>query len=260
MTSRALLRWQGDYVLPLPMAEGPRMPGALSGSAVGPLVAALLEDVSLPAPMTFARLSIEFLRPVPLAPLEPVLSVEREGRKQQVLRLELRADGKEVIHATAVRLRLEGNDADTPAGRPFEPPPGARFDPRVPGNRDFMSLLDSRVLRHNDFSPGVSEAWLRYRGEVLQGVAVTPFVRAAMFADFGNGLAPIVDPAHFMYMNADITLHLARAPRGEWMHLQARTVDGGAGVAMVGVELADADGHVGWAYQALLLERRSGQI
>ncbi len=258
MTSRALFRREGDHVLPLPMAEGPWMPGALSGSAVGPLVAALLEGVPMTAPMTFARLSIEFLRPVPMALLEPVLSVVREGRKQQVLRLELRAEGKEVIHATAVRLRLDGVPVASPPAPAFQPPSGLRFDPRVGGDNGFMELLDSRVLRTNDFGPGTSEAWLRYRGEVLEGEAVTPFVRAAMFADFGNGLAPIVDPAHFMYMNADITLHLARPPRGEWMHLQARTVDGGAGVAMVGVELADADGHVGWAHQSLLLERRPG--
>lgn len=258
MTSRALFRRDGNHVVPLPMASGPWMAGALSGSAVGPLVAALLESVSMPAPMAFARLSIEFLRPVPMAPLEPVVSVVREGRKQQVLRLELRADGKEVIHATAVRLRLDGSVATASSARVFQPPPGLRFDPRVGGDNGFMELLDSAVLRHNDFGPGISEAWLRYRGEVLEGEAVTPFVRAAMFADFGNGLAPIVDPAHFMYMNADITLHLARMPRGDWMHLQARTVDGGAGVAMVGVELADAEGHVGWAHQSLLLERRPG--
>ena len=239
------------------MAAGPWMPGALSGSAVGPLVAALFEPVPSSSPMTFSRLSLEFLRPVPMGLLEPSVAIVREGRKQQVLRLELRAGGKEVIHATAVRLRLEAAELERDIP-PFEPPTGHRFDAGVGDESGFMNHIDSHVLRSNDFGSGITEAWFRYRGEVIEGEAVTPFVRAAIFADFGNGLAPVVDPAHYTYLNADITLHLARAPRGEWMHLQARTVDGGAGVAMVGVELGDAEGHVGWAHQSLLLERRPG--
>ena len=257
----AYFRTDGDLVVPLPGAVGPWMPGALSGTAVGALVASLVDELPAPCPMLMARLSIEFLRPVPSQPLRPQIDIVREGRKQQVVQVSIGVAGqdKQVIRATGVRLRYESRDvAERPAAaREFQPPPGASFKPDVAPRSASLGQFESRVVRQNDFGPGITEAWFRYRGSVFEGRPLTPAMRAGLFADFGNGLAPIVEAKRYTYLNADITLHLARALRGEWVHLKARTLDGGNHLAMVTTEIGDSEGPVGWAHQALLLQPRS---
>lgn len=113
-------------------------------------------------------------------------------------------------------------------------------------------------MSSNNYCPGTTEGWFRYRGTIIEGVPLTPLARAALFADFGNGLAPIVDPRSHTYMNADLSMHIARLPRGDWLHLEAETIDGMNGLAMVGTRLADAIGTIGWAHQSLLIEPRCG--
>lgn len=233
------------------------MADAISGAAVGSLIAALGEKVATACPMLAARLSIEFLRPLPMQALQAQTRIVREGRKQQVLSIVLSAGGKECVNATLVRLRTEGGGSQTGPGEAFEPPTGRPFHPLVGSGSPVLGWVDSRVQRSNDSGPGVSEAWLRYRGTILEGEPLTPLTRTALFADFGNGLAPVVDPAKFTYMNADLSVHLARLPMGEWLRLRVRTLNGDNALAMVGMEIGDSQGFIGWAHQALLLEPRS---
>lgn len=251
----AMFRIDGDRLLPTPMAAGPWMAGALAGSAVSPLMASLIEDTATPCPMLTTRFALELLRPVPMAPLTVERELVRQGRKQQVLRLRLCADGREVAVATAVRLRAEPAEAlHAPAPvAAFEPPEGPPFQPVIGKTSLLLRLLDSRMLPS---SGETREAWMRYRGTIIEDRPLTPFARAAFFADFGNGLAPIVDAAEYSYLNADVTLHLARLPRGEWLHLRSRTLSGGLGLGMVITELADPEGPLGWAHQSLLFQRR----
>src|SRR3954465_8908881 len=105
--SFALFREQGAQIVPLPGAVGPWMADALSGSSIGALIAALAERIPAPCSMLAARFSIEFLRPVPMRPLDGDTSAVRQGRKQQVSRIRLSADGKEVVAATVLRLRID---------------------------------------------------------------------------------------------------------------------------------------------------------
>ncbi len=257
----ALFRVEGPRAIPLPGAEGPWMAGALSGSAVRPLVAALSEKIAAPFPTLAARITIEFLRPVPRQPLDTHIEILREGRKQQVLRLALSANGKQVVAATIVRLRVveptsaAGAVTSAPTQASFDPPQGDKFLPALGEGSDFLRWLDSRMLS-SDVGLGLGEAWFRFHGTIVEGQPMTPLTRAALFSDFGNGLAPIVDSRLFTYMNADLSLHLARLPCGEWLNLKCRTVSGENGLATVCTELGDAFGAIGWAHQSLLLERR----
>ena len=63
----ALFERSGDDFLPTEITRGPWSPDALHGGPVSALLAGLAEALPRPGPMMPARITIELLRPVPLA-------------------------------------------------------------------------------------------------------------------------------------------------------------------------------------------------
>jgi hypothetical protein len=251
----ALFRAGGTQILPLPVAVSPWMPDALSGAAIGPLIAALSEDVPTPCPMMTTRICVEFLRPVPMRPLDVATEIVREGRKQQILRIRLGAGGKESVQATILRIRTEPAAAEAPVPD-YVPPSFEPFMSAVQADNPLCKWLDCQRISSNNYGPGISEIWVRFRGTIFEGRPLTPLVRAGLFADFGNGISAIARSEAYSFMNADISLHLARVPQGEWLNLRARTLAGGNGLAVTCTEIADARGLAGWSHQSLLIEPR----
>ena len=62
-------------------------------------------------------------------------------------------------------------------------------------------------------------------------------------ADSGNGVASPLDLAERLFVNTELTLHLHRAPIGEWMAVDAATVIGSGGLGTVSGLLFDEQGH-----------------
>lgn len=123
---------------PTAYSRGPWSPDALHGGPVAALLAREAEVVGGTAAggtgvdWQPARLSIELLRPVPLAPLAVTATVTRPGRKVQLVDAELRAAGSDVL-ATARLLRIRRTPE--PNGAPVTtadeaPPPGPDGVPR----------------------------------------------------------------------------------------------------------------------------------
>jgi hypothetical protein len=94
----------GDLFTPTEHARGPWDPRALHGGAPAALIAATFERMQPGAELPFARLSFEFLRPVPMAPLKLSTRISRPGRRVQALEAELSAGDVTVCRATALRL------------------------------------------------------------------------------------------------------------------------------------------------------------
>jgi hypothetical protein len=94
----------GDLFTPTEHARGPWDPRALHGGAPAALIAAAFERMQPGAELPFARLSFEFLRPVPMTPLRLSTRMSRPGRRVQALEAELSADGVAVCRASALRL------------------------------------------------------------------------------------------------------------------------------------------------------------
>src|SRR5689334_25076754 len=108
----ALFERDGDRFVPTPLTRGPWDPRAMHGGAPSALFAAVCEQHD-PGPAAFvARLTVELMRPVPLAPLDLVINTIRPGKKVQWIAASLRSgDGIEVAHCTALRIR--NDDVDT---------------------------------------------------------------------------------------------------------------------------------------------------
>ena len=73
----------------------------------GSLVTWAAERLPTRQPMRIARITVDLMRPVPVAPLTIESEVVREGRKIQLCAVRLFADGVEVVRASILKLRAE---------------------------------------------------------------------------------------------------------------------------------------------------------
>jgi hypothetical protein len=101
------------------LAGGPWDPRLQHGAAPASLICWAVEQLPAPVPMRVARLSVDLMRPVPVAPLTLETEVLREGRKIQLVAVRLLANGNEVVRASALRIRREPRELPSPA---FCPP------------------------------------------------------------------------------------------------------------------------------------------
>jgi hypothetical protein len=276
----------GERFTPTEHARGPWDPQALHGGAPAALMTAAFEGIEPGAELPIARLGFDLLRPIPFAPLSMSTRIVRPGRRVQELAGELHCDGQLVLRASALRVRevpqgLPGvapaPDArgDPPAERPREEGPGpesaADAGTPMPGPRagkpvrfalddaDRASFAASAMEMRWVSDPGElgpAQVWMRLRHPLLADRELTPLARLAATADFGNGISAMLAFERFIFINADLTIHLQRPPRGEWIGLDARTLLQGGGTGLAESVLHDVHGPVGRAFQTLVVEAR----
>lgn len=240
-------------------AAGPWHPQMQHGGAPSALVAHVAETVPTLAPMRIARVTVELLRPVPVAHLDTAVEVLREGRKLQLLQVRLLAEGTEVTRATVLRLRTADTDVSDAAQPPLPdvlPEEVAPGGAGVGGTTGFGANFEMRRVRGGFGELGPGRMWFRQHRALVAGRPLAPLERAMTVADFSNGIAPVLPFADWTFLNADLTVSLARAPEGEWIFSDAETWPGVDGIALAMTRLADRRGYFGRAIQTLLLERR----
>ncbi|GAC1333109.1 MAG: thioesterase family protein [Candidatus Dormibacteria bacterium] len=255
-----VFRRQGDLVLPSPFAAGPWDAGALHGGSAGGLMTWAMEAIEPDPEMPFARVTCEFLRPVPVAPLRVHARLARPGRRVQLIEAEVHHEDTLVCRATGLRIRA--GDADLAPGLlpQLAMPPGPGTG-RPPGGieawgRGLIRWIDLRVVRGDLVTPGPAAAWLRYGGELVEGSAPTPLQRAVTAADFGNGLSGILDFNTHLYINPDLTVYLHRYPQGDWVGLDSTTWAHPHGIGLAESQLWDLQGPIGRSLQSLVVGKR----
>lgn len=262
----ALFHVDGERIVPTELSRGPWYPGTLHGGPPSALLAWALERYD-PGPASFvARLTVELLRPVPLAPLQVETRTLRPGRKVQWLEGALLADGVEVARATALRLRPAGGSVDphdaeahpelaAVDGSAFPPPPD-EIPPIVFGVGRDVGFWTANELRPVGGSFGVAgpgASWFRLLCPVVGGEETTPLQRVAAAADFGSGVGHPVSTETGGGINPDLTVTVHRDLVGDWVGLVSRGWAHDHGVGMVDSLVCDESGPVGRAVQTLLL-------
>ena len=260
---------------PTEHARGPWDPRALHGGAPAALIARAFERIEPGAELPIARLGFEFLRPVPLAPLTLTTRIVRKGRRVQELAAELTADlggdapgqdadGAEVLVCRASALRLQPVPGDLPGSG--QAPPAALPGPehgraveyalnRAAGTSLATSGMEMSWLS-DPWGEGPGRVWMRLRHPLLPGEPPTPLTRLAATADFGNGISAELPFEDYLFINADLTIHLWRQPHGEWIGLDAQTLLPGGGTGVAESVLHDEHGAVGRAFQTLVVQPR----
>lgn len=246
-----------------PLAEAGWYDNGQHGAPLGGLIARAIEAVPTLAPMEVARLTVELFRVVPIVPLRVTTRIVREGKKIQVVEASL-LDPEGVELARAVGLRLRRADFDYPpsvttAGlsvplpEDADPPETDNFALGAPGRMVFhRHSLEVRQIEGGFDRLGPGGMWVRMVKPLVAGEPLTPLVRAVVTSDFVNGVSRMVYPEDFVFMNADLSVHLHRLPEGEWVGVDAVSHYGpGRGVA-TGV-LFDRNGEVGRSTQSLFM-------
>lgn len=260
--SDVLYERAGDgRVVPTELTRGPWDPGAQHGGAPAALLAGAVEQVPSDTPMAVVRLTYEFLRPVPLAPLVLRTRTLRPGGRVQLIEASLHADGEhEVARVTALRIRRDDIPAPAPGADPAPPrPPHDSELLRMPGDGPTSFARDAMEVRFAAgafFEIGPAFAWFRLGPAVLADAPASPLQRLAAAGDFGNGIGAAVPWATHVFINPDLTLYVEREPQGEWVGLDAATRLGAQGAGVSDSVLHDEHGRIGRAQQALFVAER----
>lgn len=237
-----------------------RGPWAADLQHAGPPSALLVRAAERLVPgMEVARFFCEMLRPVPIARLRVVAEVEKAGRKVVVVRARVLADERVCLDARigCVRVADVGAPMRTHAGTPVSPDICAPFQfPFFTTPVGYHTAIECRVA-HGAYGVGKMALWMRQRGPLVAGEEPSGAQRALVVADAGSGVSIGLDTRQFTFVNADLAVHLQRAPEGPWILMDATTWFERSGRGLAETALSDARGFVGRAGQTLVLEARS---
>jgi hypothetical protein len=263
----------GDWYSATELTRGPWDPEAQHAGPPAALIARAIERVPADEPRLVSRLTYEILRPVPIARLLVDARVARPGRSVELIEASLRDESEELVRARAWRLRAgeldlageldwesEGSEAVL---RRDEAPPGpeqaqqfdAAFFPTGQGV-GYHTAMEYRFVAGAFIRPGPATAWMRMRHPLVAGEDPTPLQRVAIAADTGSGISSALDFERFVFINVDLTIHLGRAPVGEWICLDSTTIPDPSGIGITDTALYDDAGALGRAAQTLLVDRR----
>jgi hypothetical protein len=246
-------------------ARGPWDERALHGGAPAALLTHTFERHPGAEGLQIARLQFELLRPVPFGPLEVRVSVERDGRRVQELAAEVRAEGTLICRAAALRVAALADDLPPSASA------SASADEAMPGpeqGRAISFTLDSDDVAgfgstgmemrciDDPRELGPARVWMRPRLPLLPGERASPLAALAATADFGNGVSAVLPFEEYVFINADLAIHLHRSPAGEWIGLDSRTLLERGGTGLSECVLHDVHGPVGRSFQTLVVGRR----
>lgn len=242
------------------LSRGPWDPDAQHGGAPAALLMREFERCAGEDGLAMARVTYEFMRPVPIAQLDVQASVTRPGRRVQLLEGSIfDSSGVELVRARALRVAAANADGATSSAETAPPGP-ERGHHRYPAPPHGLPMFapDAIEIRFvaGEFGGGPATAWFRLCRPLLAGEEPSPLQRLATAGDFGNGISAVLSWDEYMFINPDLTLYLDRQPAGEWIGLEAHTRLAPGGIGMAESVLFDEHGRVGRATQALLVARR----
>lgn len=213
--------------------------------------------------LSLGRISYDILGPVPLRPLTVRARVARPGRRVRLLRAEL-LDGERLLVEAAAWAVASAPD-DVPAGEDDRKPPAqppAPGDGRAPDpvpehwRCGFLDSVEWHFMHGAYGRPGPAAVWLRPRVPLLAGEEMSPVQRAVLTADSANGVSARLDIREWGFVPPELTVHLERPARGEWLCLEAGTTIAPGRPGLATSTLYDADGPVARSAQTLLVHRR----
>jgi hypothetical protein len=262
MPDGALFTAEGGGVYrPTELTRGPWSDDAQHGGPVAALLAGAVEALEPERDLQVVRLTYEFLRPIPLAPLLVEATVEGAGRSADRVSAYAREETSGQPVAVLMGLRIRRKALSVPAQRRPRQPRGPEGLESFAGvGRDGVSFathgMDVRFAGGSLLRPGPAAAWFRLRVPVLPGLTPSPLQRVAAACDFGNGISGLAEFSTLLFINPDLTVALHRHPEGEWVCLDATSRYQGNGIGGADAALFDEHGPIGRSYQTLLLATR----
>lgn len=241
---------------------GPWSESAQHGGPPAALLGRLAERCAPRDDVVVARVTVEILGPIPVGELTAEAAVTRPGRSVELVESALSAGGREVARARVWRV-LATSALPTPSADPVPPHrpdretdlTGSGWIGSLPGT-GYLAALEWRFASGRFGEPGPAAAWTRLRVGLLPDEEPSPLTRVLVVADSGNGISGTLDMRRWHFINPELTVHLHRPARGEWVCLDAHTTISSGGAGLATSTLSDDDGPVGRGAQSLLVAPR----
>jgi len=252
-----VFRREGDIWQAARQAQGPF--GGMHGGAVAALAVGEMEAMAATRGLgALVSANLYLLRPLPREGISSKVSAVREGGRIAVFENELWAGGKLQAKASACfqqPLSVEGLPG-APEKTVFEPETFVKWErpeffKAANTNQGFLDLVDIRDTHHED---GTRAKWFRLKHPFHD--VPTPFSNAMAVADVST-LFTVTDagerPNAGGWPNADLALHLSRAPKGDWIGVAQRGSWHDDGRGMTESEIFDVHGRIGRSCQSVVL-------
>jgi hypothetical protein len=254
----------GDGYRATALTIGPWDPGFQHAGPPAALLARVAEAAGGIEGGQTVRMAFDILGPVPVGPVAVRASVVRPGRRIELVEAVLEAGGRPLMRLTAWRMRVraedplaavavEGPAPSMPAGPEASRPEVAEF---FSEDVAYHRALEWRFATGSFNSPGPAAAWTRPACALVAGEPMTPLEHLLVMTDAASGISAALDWTTATFANVDLGVALLRAPRGEWLGMDAATHAGGGGAAQCFASLHDEDGFVGRSSHALFVEPR----
>jgi hypothetical protein len=283
----------GDGIFePTEATTSPWDTGAQHGGPPTALLASCLDDAFGRPDLRVARISMDFLGPVPRTPSRVQTELLRPGRRTQLSEASLWAGDRRVAVARVWHLAtgpgpeapgtgcVPGNSVPGPAEGDASDGPGPTGDAGVPEDEPglpaglpgpqpqtfFDGVKDWGYGEATEWrtvsggytaSTGAADVWTRVRIPLVAGRPLDGLARFAIVADSANGLSAPLSLTEWLFIPPGVTMHLHRYPAGEWVRLTANSDPGRHGIGLTEGTLSDAAGRCGTVTQPLLVAPRT---
>jgi hypothetical protein len=259
----SLFESNGDRLVPTPAARGPWRSDSLHGGAVS----ALFANGVRPHGWVLARMTVDFIRRVPMSPLRLVAGGSSETRRARREILELWADDRLVAEARCLLLPERQIDAFPPQSARLVSAP---HDLSAEELEQGQSAIAERIGYPSFVSHGIAVQrarigtgessstvnWVKSLVPTIAGQPITAVERACAAADFANGGFSSLPFDKWTFVNLDLTVQLVRPPVDDWIAVANNSAAASTGVGLGGADLFDVGGRFGGSTATLLLERR----
>jgi hypothetical protein len=240
---------------------GPWSSDAQHGGPPAALLTRAMEHCGADANQRMARVTIDILRPVPVAPLDVRVRVVRPGRRITLLEAIAEAEGREVVQARGWRVGVAAAGSEPPAVGEERTLPAL---PAAPGSvawdgayaEGYLTAIEWRFAEGGFEQRGPAAAWMRSRIPLVGGEGTSPACRVMLVADSGSGVSAALDARRWSFVNVDLTVVLHRALDGEWVLLESATTVNPDGVGLATTTLSDQRGPIGRGLQTLVVSPR----
>jgi hypothetical protein len=233
---------------------GPWDPDAQHGGPPSALLARAVENVGS-WPGTVTRISLDILGPVPVGELTARARVLRPGRSVELVEAELEAGDRTVLRATAWRIKGAALDLP-PLPVADDVPPGPEHG--TPGwweGSGYLRAMEWSRIRGGE-EPGPGTIWGRMRYPLLPDEEPTGLQRVLTLADSGSGVSRLLESQEWIFINPELTVHLAAVPTGEWICLDGVSRIDRTGFGLATTRIYDRSGLVGHGAQSLYVTPR----
>ncbi len=258
MSEEPFFTRRGEGYQPTLASRGPWSETSLHARVVIGLLAREIERLHGEEAFIPARLTVDLYRLPDLSLAKLTTRAVREGGRIKVIDAEFVSGEISVARATCQLLRRTANPQesvwspakwDAPAPGDIAPPADVRGD--------MGGMWRTRPIAGAFGSPGGGRRlWMSEVRQLVEGETLTPFVRAALTADFASPFANSGDKG-LAWINSDVTLYLHRLPQTEWIGVEVVNHQATDGVSIAECWFHDEVGPIGSSSVAALVQRRS---